>query len=141
MYFHGRGNPTLLAAFFILDATIPAATFNLFNILLSDIIDDDQHKHHRKQPQSSMVYGSNALFTKPGNSLAPMLVVAVLNNYGYESLKEGTKEKSSEAEQLQDAMFNLLCFIPLSVSVLQILVWRFYKLKTSKDIIAKHVES
>ena len=35
-------------------------------------------------PVSSLVFGTNALFTKPAQSLAPMLVVAILSSYGYE---------------------------------------------------------
>lgn len=145
MYVHGRHDPTLLAAFFILDSTIPAATFSLFNILVSDIIDDDQRKYSRKQPQSSMVFGTNALFTKPGNSLAPMLVVAVLNSHGYETLKntydDGGEIKQPDVENLHDVMFTLLCSIPLILSVCQIFIWSFYKLRSNKSIIAKHVES
>lgn len=33
-----------------------------------------------------MVFGTNALFTKPAQSLAPMLVVTTLNQFGYENL-------------------------------------------------------
>lgn len=33
-----------------------------------------------------MVFGTNALFTKPSQSLAPMLVVTILNQFGYENL-------------------------------------------------------
>ncbi len=39
-------------------------------------------------PLSSMVFGTNALFTKPAQSLAPMLVVSVLNQYGYAEIKD-----------------------------------------------------
>lgn len=35
-----------------------------------------------------MVFGTNALFTKPGQSLAPMIVLAILNQFGYEELKD-----------------------------------------------------
>lgn len=35
-----------------------------------------------------MVFGTNALFTKPAQSLAPMLVLKIFNQYGYEELKE-----------------------------------------------------
>lgn len=142
MYMCGRHHPTLLAFFFILDATIPAAVFSLFNILVSDIIDDDQRKYGRRQPQSSMVFGTNALFTKPGNSLAPMIVVAVLNSYGYETFKDdGSENSTQEADDLHDVMFTLLCFIPLLLSLGQILVWNLYKLRSSNSIVAKHVES
>lgn len=40
-------------------------------------------------PLSSMVFGTNALFTKPAQSFAPMLVVYILNIYGYEDMKDG----------------------------------------------------
>lgn len=33
-----------------------------------------------------MVFGTNALFTKPAQSLAPMVVVTILNQYGYYNL-------------------------------------------------------
>lgn len=39
-----------------------------------------------------MVFGTNALFTKPAQSLAPMLVVFILNQYGYEELKNAYEE-------------------------------------------------
>ena len=35
-----------------------------------------------------MVFGTNALFTKPAQSLAPMIVLTILNQFGYEQLKE-----------------------------------------------------
>lgn len=42
-------------------------------------------------PLSSMVFGTNALFTKPAQSLAPMLVLSVLNQFGYERLKDASQ--------------------------------------------------
>lgn len=38
-----------------------------------------------------MVFGTNALFTKPGQSLAPMMVLSILNHFGYEQLKDAGK--------------------------------------------------
>lgn len=43
-------------------------------------------------PLSSMVFGTNALFTKPAQSLAPMIVLNILNHFGYEQLKDVTKD-------------------------------------------------
>lgn len=39
-----------------------------------------------------MVFGTNALFTKPGQSLAPMLALNILNQFGYEQLKDAGKD-------------------------------------------------
>ena len=47
-------------------------------------------------PLSSMVFGTNALFTKPAQSLAPMLVVTILNQFNYEDLKVITKTSNPE---------------------------------------------
>lgn len=43
-------------------------------------------------PLSSMVFGTNALFTKPAQSLAPMLVLSILNQFGYEQLKDAGQD-------------------------------------------------
>lgn len=39
-----------------------------------------------------MVFGTNALFTKPAQSLAPMLVLTILNQFEYEQLKDATQD-------------------------------------------------
>lgn len=38
-----------------------------------------------------MVFGTNALFTKPAQSLAPMLVLTILNQFEYEKLKDASQ--------------------------------------------------
>jgi len=38
-----------------------------------------------------MVFGTNALFTKPAQSLAPMMAVSILNQYGYADMHEVSK--------------------------------------------------
>lgn len=43
-------------------------------------------------PLSSMVFGTNALFTKPAQSLAPMLVLSILNQFEYERLKDASQD-------------------------------------------------
>ncbi|XP_002123468.2 transmembrane protein 180 [Ciona intestinalis] len=149
LFLIGSSSPWVLGTFFILDMTIPSAAFSLFNIPLSDIIDEDMKAFNRKQPQSSMVFGTNALITKPANSLAPMIVVAILNSYGYEHLKNygasgPALDPSASARELMDlhsTMFLLLCFIPVIVSLAQMVVWSFYGLRDSHTTEAKYVES
>ncbi|CAB4044034.1 transmembrane 180-like, partial [Paramuricea clavata] len=84
LYLSGANQILILAAFFVLDKSIPSATFSQFNMPLSDIIDDDLVKYSRSSPVSSLVYGTNALFTKPAQSFAPMMIVAILSSYGYQ---------------------------------------------------------
>ncbi|XP_015773303.1 PREDICTED: transmembrane protein 180-like [Acropora digitifera] len=135
VFLAGLNNIWILYIFLIVDNCLPDATFSLFNLSVSDIIDDDMEKYHRNAPISSMIFGTNALFTKPAQSLAPMMVVHILSRYGYkDSQQTGKGEIVSviASQQLKDAMFCLLCMVPLVVAVFQIIFWKFYPLKMPK---------
>ncbi|KAG9328999.1 hypothetical protein JZ751_008488 [Albula glossodonta] len=93
-------------------------------------------------PLSSMVFGTNALFTKPAQSLAPMLVVSILNQFGYEKLKEASASADpSSLRALHSAMFSLVCLVPLCVAVVQILAWRPFSIQDSHTVDAKYVDT
>nr|CAB3267058.1 transmembrane protein 180 [Phallusia mammillata] len=148
VYLCGRNVYWLLAFFFILDMTLPSLAFSLFNVPLSDIIDEDKRVYERRTPQSSMVFGTNALITKPANSLAPMIVVTILNNYGYEQLKDiktaedlGASNSEGDLDNLHAIMFSSLCFIPFVLSLVQVVVWSFYGLKNNHSVEAKYTEA
>ncbi|XP_040448549.1 transmembrane protein 180-like isoform X1 [Falco naumanni] len=111
---------------------IVQASFSLFNLPLADIVDADLIKHKRRSPLSSMVFGTNALFTKPAQSLAPMLVVTILNQFGYENLNnEVARPDPSLFLGLHDAMFYLICLVPLCIAVIQILTWTPFSIQNS----------
>ncbi|XP_073447135.1 transmembrane protein 180-like [Aquarana catesbeiana] len=122
----------ILATFLVTNMVLVYASFSLFNLPLADIVDADFANYKRKSPLSSMVFGTNALFTKPAQSLAPMLVVSILNQYGYEHL-------TSKADQpdpnlflgLHDAMFYLTCMVPLCIATIQIFIWTPYSIRSS----------
>ncbi|NWR46339.1 MF13A protein, partial [Regulus satrapa] len=111
----GQEHYYLLAFYVTTNMVIVQASFSLFNLPLADIIDADLIKHKRRLPLSSMVFGTNALFTKPAQSLAPMVVITILNHYGYYNL--------NNVPDLHDAMFYLVCLVPFCIAVLQILIW------------------
>ncbi|XP_056263711.1 transmembrane protein 180-like [Pseudoliparis swirei] len=117
--------------------TIQAA-FSLFSLPLADIIDKDMHKYKRSSPLSSMVFGTNALFTKPAQSLAPMIVLNILNQCGYEQLK-GTAWDSNESASgsLRHVMFYLVCLVPMCVAALQALAWRPFSIRNSHTVDTK----
>lgn len=151
LYLVGPEHYYLLALFFILDLSIPNAAFSLFNISLSDIIDEDLVINKAKFPRSSMVFGTNALITKPANSLAPMMVVTILNRYGYEMLKTSgipgaevpageEPPRREDVKNLHSVMFLLMCAYPILLSVIQIISWSMYKLRTSHAAESKYVD-
>ena len=101
-----------------------------------------------------MVFGINALITKPAQSLAPMFGVAILNQFGYQQFKAALqaateKDLSSlsmnhsvdDVRDLHSVMFYLACCIPVVIGTLQLIIWRFYTIRSSHLSISKYVES
>ncbi|KAI1883902.1 hypothetical protein AGOR_G00220870 [Albula goreensis] len=132
----------ILALYLTTVMVLVQASFSLFNLPLADIIDSDLHTHKRRSPLSSMVFGTNALFTKPAQSLAPMLVVSILNQFGYEKLKEASAAADpSSLQALHSAMFSLVCLVPLCVAAVQILAWRPFSIQDSHTVDAKYVDT
>ncbi|NWR91944.1 MF13A protein, partial [Furnarius figulus] len=124
MFFLGQEHYYLLAFYLTTNMVIVQASFSLFNLPLADIVDADLIKHKRRSPLSSMVFGTNALFTKPAQSLAPMLVVTILNQFGYRSLNNvGGQPDARSFLYLHDVMFNLVCLVPLCIAVMQVVTW------------------
>ncbi|XP_059898400.1 transmembrane protein 180-like isoform X1 [Gadus macrocephalus] len=131
----------VLAVFLSVNMVLIQASFSLFNLPLADIIDSDLQKYKRSSPLSSMVFGTNALFTKPAQSLAPMLVVTILNQFNYEDLKVITKTSNPEAtESLHSVMFYLVCLIPLIISTTQALAWRPFSIRNSHTVDTKYID-
>ena len=63
-----------------------------------------------------MVFGTNALFTKPAQSLAPMTVLTILNQFGYEQLKEVTKDSDSRYQDTYLYLGNLKVYFTLKLN-------------------------
>uniref|UniRef100_A0A3Q3X8A3 Uncharacterized protein n=1 Tax=Mola mola TaxID=94237 RepID=A0A3Q3X8A3_MOLML len=130
-----------LAVFVTVNMILVQAAFSLFGLPLADIIDTDLLKYNRSSPLSSMVFGTNALFTKPGQSLAPMIVLAILNQFGYEELKDVRGSSSSALQSLHSVMFYLVCLVPMCVAALQALAWRLFSIRNSHTNDAKYSDS
>ncbi|XP_041823507.1 transmembrane protein 180 [Melanotaenia boesemani] len=132
----------ILAFFLTINMIIIQAAFSLFGLPLADIIDTDLQKHKRSSPLSSMVFGTNALFTKPAQSLAPMIVLNILNQFGYEQLKDAGQDSNPSAlESLHSVMFYLVCLVPVCVAALQILAWRPFSIRNSHTVDTKYIDA
>ncbi|XP_061606504.1 transmembrane protein 180-like [Phyllopteryx taeniolatus] len=138
----GPQNYRILALFLTLSMVLVQATFSLFSLPLADIIDTDMQKYKRSSPLSSMVFGTNALFTKPAQSLAPMLVINILNQFGYEQLKDAGRDiNPRELESLHSVMFYMVCAVPMCVAAVQVLAWRPFSIRSSHTVDSKYIDS
>ncbi len=138
----GRGSGSgwslwLLALYLLLNRTCASATFGLFNLPISDLIDEDQTTYNRAQPLSAMYFGVNALITKPAQSLGPMAVLALLTSYGYrQTATAGSSsssasnsalsglESSADPTLLRDIIFLVVTVLPLIAGVVQLVIWQ-----------------
>ncbi|XP_070703255.1 transmembrane protein 180-like [Pempheris klunzingeri] len=131
----------ILAFFLTVNMVIIQAAFSLFSLPLADIIDTDMQKYKRSSPLSSMVFGTNALFTKPAQSLAPMIVINVLNQFGYEQLKEAGRDSNLSAlESLHSVMFYLVCLVPLCIAAVQAMAWKPFSIRNSHTVDTKYID-
>ena len=87
-----------------------------------------------------MVFGTNALITKPAISMAPMLAVWLFNKYGYDKLKTPATSAAVDLDSLHSAMFNLTSLTPVVVGFLEVCVWSLYTIRHSHETIPKHLE-
>ena len=88
-----------------------------------------------------MVFGTNALITKPAISIAPMVTVRLLNQYGYETVKSGAALPPDSLESLHSCMFHLLVVTPIVVGLLQLLIWTRYSIRDSHVEVSKYSEA
>ncbi|XP_057633030.1 transmembrane protein 180-like [Chionomys nivalis] len=116
-----------LAVYLIVIMVIVQASFCLFNLPLADMVDADLLKFNRQSPLSSMVFGISALFTRPAQSLAPMLILSKLIQYGYGD------PNSRILLDLQDTVFSLVCVVPLGIATVQILTWSSFSIRNRAD--------
>ena len=48
-------------------------TCKLLNLVISDLVDEDYVIHNRHQAVSALMFGTSALLSKPGQTLAPLI--------------------------------------------------------------------
>ena len=88
-----------------------------------------------------MVFGTNALITKPAISIAPMVTVALLNKHGYEYAKNNSPMPDGyNTGDLHSCMFYLLVVTPIAVGLLQLLIWSRYTIRNSHIEVSKYSE-
>jgi len=140
--------PASIAIFLMLNKVCNEAMCRHGNLVVADLVDEDYSINKRQESASTILYGANALFTKPGQSIAPMLGWSVLQYVGYDA--DGNNAvRSSDSLTLDSStrgsMFNLLVFLPATCALVQLFLWNKFSLRGSylqlvKEHRKKHCE-
>jgi Na+/melibiose symporter-like transporter len=102
----------------------------LFPLVLSDLTDEDMFLQQRGQSMSASIIGSVNLFSKPGQSLAPILGFYVLSSADGQTpqLFSSASHSSVDSDALRVQINRLIVLVPLLSTVLEWLLWRRYNL-------------
>lgn len=125
--------------FLLSNRVFTEGTCKLLNLIISDLVDEDFVLHNRKQAISALIFGTAALFSKPGQTIAPLLGTWLLaEQTGYslfytDDLWSSSTEKrasfhDSTSDTLRWGCFYVLVFVPIVCACLQIFVWTRFKL-------------
>ncbi|XP_077862886.1 transmembrane protein 180-like [Saccoglossus kowalevskii] len=131
LLYMSSAHPLFLVMFFVIDTSLPMAASKLFNLLLADNIDADMEKNKRVNPLSSMFFAANAVIIKPAQSIAPILIVAILNKNGFQDIRSGETTDPDIIGQLHYVMFQIVWLIPFVCGLVQIALWLKYTLRDS----------
>ena len=145
----GCGYWIILCIFIASNRIFTEGTCKLLSLVISDLVDEDFVKFRRKGPVSALVFGTSALFSKPGQTLAPLLGSYILYLQTGKSLffDRGSgpiisKDKNLTVEEFalfRTGCFNVLVYVPVLSALLQIFIWRCFtlqgpRLKSIKDL-------
>ncbi|CAI4228210.1 unnamed protein product [Auanema sp. JU1783] len=117
-------NSYVIMIFMLVDSITVHSAAPLFNIVISDFVDDDAKRNNRRSTLSSLIFSLNALFVKPAQSLAPVAIVYFLNGFGYDDYTS----KKVISSSLSTGMLFVLFGTPLILGGIQMLFFRAFSL-------------
>ncbi|XP_038070881.1 transmembrane protein 180-like [Patiria miniata] len=142
MLFAGPDNLWLLCVFIASNRVFTEGTCKLLNLVISDLVDEDCVIHRRKQAVSALVFGTAALLSKPGQTIAPLLgttLLAIQTGQDIFQSKPGNSLRAiesgltvEESEVVRLGCFHCLVYIPLLCAMVQILLWTRFTLRGAR---------
>uniref|UniRef100_A0A0K0EEL0 MFS_1_like domain-containing protein n=1 Tax=Strongyloides stercoralis TaxID=6248 RepID=A0A0K0EEL0_STRER len=128
-------SPRMILIFMVIDAITVHSFAPLFNILLSEFIEDDARRYSRSKYLSSFVFSINSLIMKPAQSISPIIIVSYLNSSGYQRYIAKTLSQASEDfMNLKHSMAVILFFTPFLIGLIQYFIFRKYSIRHHKAI-------
>jgi len=133
----GPNSIVLLSLFIASNRVFTEGTCKLLTLVVSDLVDEDYVVHCRRQAISALMFGSAALLSKPGQTLAPLIGTWLLSVHtGHDVFESGalsgtmhhSAKDSASAEAYKQGVFLLLVYIPIVCGVVQLLVWSQFTL-------------
>jgi len=128
-FFASRQSPNAVPIFIAVNFLTTAITIGFFSIAIGDIIDEFKAStlSDRGLPvnsYSSLFYGTHAVFAKPFNSFGPIVTAAWVD------LGDYSNADAEHKQELRDHGLQLLLLFPFVLTLIQIVAWKKYTLRT-----------
>ncbi len=125
----------MLGAYLALNRVFTEGVCRLMDLAISDLADEDYIKSRRKHPVPALVFGSCALLSRAGQSLAPLFGFwfiaresgAGTGMDGGGSFAEHFKVRTNP--HLRSTAFRLLVWVPVLCGAAQALAWSKFSLR------------
>lgn len=136
MFLAGPNHIWLLCLFIASNRVFTEGTCKLLNLVISDLVDEDYVLHRRSQAVSALMFGTTALLSKPGQTLAPLIGTWFLaQQTGHDIFQSGRDlgsikqvSEMGSSSSYREGCFNLLVYVPIVCAILQLLVWAQFTL-------------
>ena len=126
------------ALFMFVCRILTEAICKLTPLIVSDIVDEDLKLHNRSKSMSAVIFGLDALVTKPAVSLAPIFGAFVLQQMMDEDESSGGSlviaASSNFYVNSRSGAFSIQLLVPIFCCLIQIVVWTAYDLRGASHI-------
>ncbi|PAA71147.1 hypothetical protein BOX15_Mlig015408g1, partial [Macrostomum lignano] len=121
-----------LACLLLSNRVFTEGVCKLLNLVVSDLVDEDYAMHRRSEPISALIFGSTALLSKPGQTLAPLLGTALFSHFVGRDLLGADRPLAAGAAPLDSAArlgcLRVLGWVPLACGCVQLALWTRFSL-------------
>ncbi|XP_005102836.1 transmembrane protein 180 [Aplysia californica] len=143
MYLAGPSWIWLLCLFIASNRVFTEGTCKLLSLVISDLVDEDVVLHSRPKAVSALVFGTAALVSKPGQTLAPVIGTWILAlQTGHDIFQSGNESGSLKLDltkmddgvqaMYKTGVFSMLICVPVICAVLQLLAWSQFTLRGNR---------
>ncbi|KAH9523936.1 Transmembrane protein 180 [Bulinus truncatus] len=140
MFLVGAEYIWILCIFIASNRVFTEGTCKLLSLVISDLVDEDVVLHSRPQAVSALVFGTAALVSKPGQTLAPVIGTWILAfQTGHDIFQSGNEAGSIKLDlskmdsvgrlSYRQGVFMMLICVPIACALLQLLAWSFFTLR------------
>ncbi|CAL1548687.1 unnamed protein product [Lymnaea stagnalis] len=152
MYEAGPQHVWLLCFFIASNRVFTEGTCKLLSLVISDLVDEDVVLHSRPQAVSALVFGTAALISKPGQTLAPIIGTWILAmQTGHDIFQSGndsgslkldlSKMELTDRTAYKQGVFMMLICIPVICALLQLFAWSCFTLRGQRLAYVKSIRA